>query len=80
MAGSAAERELTGVAGGVDGDAPKVMRLLDALGVDSDTCWLVTRQLVELHRERIVAVAQALLERGSLSGAQIDALLTSGSM
>jgi hypothetical protein len=30
MAGSAAERELTGVAGGTNGDRPKVMRLLDA--------------------------------------------------
>jgi hypothetical protein len=74
MAGSAAERELVGVAGGVDGDRPKVERLLDALGVDSDTCWLITRQLVELHRARIAAVAQALLERGSLSGAEIDAI------
>jgi hypothetical protein len=80
MAGAAAERELTGVAGGTDGDRPKVLRLLDALGVDSDTCWLVTRQLVQLHRERIAAVAQALLQHGELSGAQIDALLTSGSM
>jgi hypothetical protein len=75
MAGSAAERELVGVAGGVDGDRPKVVRLLDALNLDSDTCWLVTRQLVELHRDRIAAVAQALLQRGSLSGAQIDAIV-----
>jgi hypothetical protein len=80
MAGAAAEREMTGVAGGMDGDRPKVLALIDALGVDSDTCWLVTRQLVELHRDRIAAVAQALLEHGALSGAQIDALLTSGSM
>jgi hypothetical protein len=80
MAGAAAERELTGVAGGMDGDRPKVLALIDALGVDSDTCWLITRQLVELHRERIAAVAQALLQHGELSGAQIDALLTSGSM
>jgi hypothetical protein len=35
---------------------------------------------VQLHRERIAAVAQALLQHGELSGAQIDALLTSGSM
>jgi ATP-dependent Zn protease len=80
MAGSAAERELVGVAGGTDGDRPKVERLLAALNLDSDTAWLVTRQLVELHRERIAAVAEALLQHGSLSGAQIDALLTSGSM
>jgi hypothetical protein len=32
MAGAAAEREMFGVAGGMDGDAPQVMRLLDALG------------------------------------------------
>jgi hypothetical protein len=74
MAGSAAEREMIGVAGGMDGDRPKVMRLLDALGVDSDTCWLVTRQLVRLHRAPIAAVARALLERGELSGAEIDAI------
>ena len=80
MAGAASERELTGVVGGVDGDRPKVLALIDALGVDSDTCWLVTRQLVQLHRDRIAAVAQALLEHGELSGAEIDALLTSGSM
>jgi hypothetical protein len=61
MAGAAAERELTGVAGGTDGDRPKVLQLIAALGVDSDTCWLITRQLVQLHRERIFAVAQALL-------------------
>jgi hypothetical protein len=79
MAGSAAERELTGVAGidGTFGDRPKVERLLDALGVDSDTCWLIVRQLVELHRDRIAAVAQALLERGSLSGAEIDQIVWS---
>jgi hypothetical protein len=75
MAGSAAEREMFGVAGGVDGDRPKVLRLLDALGVDSDTCWLITRQLVQLHRERIAAVAQALLERGELSADEIDQLM-----
>jgi hypothetical protein len=82
LAGSAAEVELLGhaSAGGVDGDRPKVLRLLDVLGVDSDTCWLITRQLVELHRDRIAAVTEALLERGALSGAEIDALLTSGSM
>jgi hypothetical protein len=75
MAGSAAERELIGVAGGMDGDRPKVMRLLDVLGVNSDTCWLITRQLVELHRERIAAVAEALLQHGELSGAEIDAIV-----
>jgi ATP-dependent Zn protease len=75
MAGSAAERELVGVTGGMDGDWPKVMRLLDALGVDSDTCWTITRQLVELHRDRIAAVAQALLQHGELSGAEIDAIV-----
>src|SRR5512132_1136478 len=72
MAGAAAEREMFGVAGGTDGDRPKVMRLIDALSVDNDTCWLVTRLLVELHRDRIVAVAQALRQHGELSGAQID--------
>jgi hypothetical protein len=77
MAGSAAERELVGVAsaGGVNGDEPKVMRLLDALGVDSDTCWLVARQLVELHHDRIAAVAAALLQHGELSGDEIDAIV-----
>jgi hypothetical protein len=73
MAGTAAERVLLGIAGGTD--MPKVMRLLAKLGVDSDTCWLVVRQLVELHRDRIVAVAQALLRRGSLTGPEIDALV-----
>ena len=57
------------------GDRPKVLRLLAALGVDSDTCWLITRQLVQLHRERIAAVAQALLERGELSADEIDQLM-----
>ena len=77
MAGSAAERELHGLAsaGGVAGDMPKVMRLIDALGVDSDTCWLVVRALVQLHRERIAAVAEALVDRGTLSGWEIDALV-----
>jgi hypothetical protein len=82
MAGSAAERELIGLAsdGGVDGDRPKVLQLIDALGVDSDTCWMVMRQLVRANEVAIRSVADALLERGELSGAQIDALLTSGSM
>jgi hypothetical protein len=75
MAGAAAERELTGDAGRTDGDRPKVLALIDALGVDSDTAWLVTRQLVELHRDHIADVAQALLQRGRLSGAEIDALV-----
>jgi hypothetical protein len=75
MAGAAAEREMLGVAGGTDGDRPKVLQLLDALGVDSDTRWLITRQLVELHRARIAAVAQALLQRGLLSGAEIDQIV-----
>jgi hypothetical protein len=77
LAGSAAEVELLGLAsaGGVDGDMPKVTRLLDTLHVDSDTCWLITRQLVQLHRDRIAAVAAALLQHGELSGAEIDAIV-----
>ena len=76
MAGSAAERELVGVASadGTHGDRTKVMGLLATLNLDSDTCWLVVRALVQLHRERIAAVAHALLERGTLSGAEIDAI------
>jgi ATP-dependent Zn protease len=76
LAGSAAEVELLGYAsaGGVDGDRPKVLRLLDTLHLDCDSCWLVTRQLVELHRDRIAAVAAALLQHGSLSGEEIDQL------
>jgi hypothetical protein len=73
MAGSAAEQVLIGVVGGTD--MPKVMRLLDKLDVSSDTCWLITRQLVQLHRERIVAVAQALLRHGELSADEIDAIV-----
>jgi hypothetical protein len=75
MAGAAAEREMFGVAGGTDGDRPKIMRLLDALDLDSDTCWRVTRLLVELHHDRIVAVAEALRQHGELSGEEIDAIV-----
>jgi hypothetical protein len=82
LAGSAAERELLGLASddGVTGDRPKVLQLIDALGVDSDTCWLVTRQLVRANEVAIRSVADALLQHGELSGARIDALLMSGSM
>src|SRR4030095_211549 len=50
MGGSAGERELIGEISlaGTAGDAQKVQALLDKLGIDSDTAWLVTRQLVQL--------------------------------
>jgi hypothetical protein len=77
MAGSVAEVELLGraSAGGVAGDRPKVLALIDALDLDSDTAWTVTRQLVELHRARIAAVAEALLQHGELSADEIDQLM-----
>jgi ATP-dependent Zn protease len=77
LAGSAAEVELLGLAsvGGVTGDRPKILRLLDTLHIDCDSAWLVTRQLVRANEAAIRSVADALLQHGTLAGPQIDALM-----
>ena len=59
-------------------DYEKVLNLTSRLGVDDETrdaCRRQARELVKLHWTSIKRVAQALLKRGTLQSAEIDALL-----
>ncbi len=60
-------------------DYEKVLNLTSRLGVDDETrdaCRRQARELVKQHWTSIKRLAQALLKRGTLQSAEIDALLT----
>jgi hypothetical protein len=84
MSGSAAEYVLIGdIADGHVADQQAVASLCarrDMTQAQLDKLWSTACTLVRANENAIRCVAQALLQHGELSGAQIDALLTSGSM
>jgi hypothetical protein len=60
-------------------DYQKVLNLTSRLGVDDETrdaCRRQARELVKQHWTSIKRLAQALLKRGTLHSAEIDAFLT----
>jgi hypothetical protein len=84
MAGAAAEYVLTGrIANGLASDQEQVTSLCDARDMTQDAVdrlWSTACALVRANETAIRVVAVALQRRGELSGREIDALLTSGSM
>jgi hypothetical protein len=78
MSGSAAEHVLIGdIADGHVADQQAVASLCarrDMTQAQLDKLWSTACTLVRANENAIRCVAQALLERGSLSGAQIDAI------
>jgi hypothetical protein len=84
MAGAAAESVLTGrLADGLRGDQAQIVSacaVRDMTQHECDQLWRSVLALVRANEVAMRSVADALLERGELSGAQIDALLTGGSM
>lgn len=82
MAGAEAEREILGKCTGGDGDDCYQVALMASEIVREERrealearLRRMTRQLVRRHRARIERVAAVLMERETLSGKEIDALL-----
>jgi hypothetical protein len=79
MAGAAAEHVLTGhIADGIGGDREQIEPACDARGMSQDECdalWRSALALVRANEAAIRVVADALLQRGTLTGPQIDALV-----
>ena len=90
--GAEAERVILGVAGDAAGDGPdcsKATSLIMIIGVRGasyvgDDVWeryearlrRRSNELVRLHQDRIVRVAKALEERGTLEGDEVDAIMS----
>ena len=84
LGGAAAEHVLIGnIADGIAADRQQIEAARSARGMTQDECnrlWRVACLLVKVHETDIRVLAVELQRRRQLSGAQIDALLTSGSM
>jgi hypothetical protein len=84
MAGAAAEYVLTGrIADGLAADRQQIVSACAARDLTQDAVdqlWRTACALVRANETSIRCVAVELQRRGALSGAEIDALLTSGSM
>jgi hypothetical protein len=84
MAGAAAESVLTGrIADGIAGDREQIEAACEARGLSQDAVdrlWSTACALVRSNESAVRCVAVELQRRRALSGAEIDALLTSGSL